>query len=387
MTFLMESELWNRRMRNFVETEMLPYEALLPKFDNRLPEDIYENIISEMKKQNLWAVSAPKQMGGQGADSVAYLGWREALGRTIIWSVMGFHFENPLYVLYSCTEEQKIKYLLPTIRGEKVGAFAQTESDAGADPARMKTRATRKGYGWVLNGKKTLITYAGKADFCLVFAVTDPEKERNGITCFIVDKGTPGFTITEEIETMGGDMPWSLNFEDCYVSDEQILGNVGEGFKIAQTWITRNRFMLQSPICLGAVTRTVEEMLRHFPEKVDNRWLGKVQAEYRRARLLMYNAALKFEANEDARYDAALCKVASNQLAMRVLRHAIDISGSHGYEVGTIFERYYRDIRRFPITEGSTELMKMLVSRALVRGYEQVDRMKLVIKEEKNVSK
>ncbi|MDR7075762.1 acyl-CoA dehydrogenase [Neobacillus niacini] len=389
MNLLHEADLWNAKMRKFVEEEMVPYEYLLPKFLNELPEDTVNHIFSEMKKQGLWAPSAPKEYGGQSLPSVTYLGWREALGRTALWSVMGVVLENPMYILYSASEKQKERYLYPTIRGEKLGGFAQTEPEAGADPARMTCKATRKGSGWVINGVKKFIGYGGYVDYCLVYAKTDPEKVRDGITCFIVDKNTPGFNPTEQIVTMGGDQPWYISFDDCYVSDEQVLGNIGEGFNIAQTWFTRNRYMLQSPICLGAVTRAIDELLKYFPDKVDPEWLGRIQAEYRRARFLMYNAAYKFDNGEDARFDAALSKLASNKLSMEVFRRALEISGPYGYAVGTVFERYYRDLRRFPITEGSTETMKLLASRSLIRGYEEVDRLSPynVHEEVKNVSR
>lgn len=389
MSSLAEADLWFRKMKDFVEKEIVPYEHSVPKFLNELPKDIMKHIFSQMKKEGLWAPSAPKEYGGQSLPSATYLGWREAMGRTALFSVMGFMAENPMYVLYSATEEQKEKYLYPTIRGDKFGNVAQTEPGAGADPSRMSCQATRQGNGWVINGEKTLISYGAYVDYLLVFAKTNPEQGREGITCFIVDKGTPGFHPIRQITTMGGDQPWYIRFENCYVPDEQVLGEIGEGFKIAQYWFTRNRYMLQSPICLGAVTRIIEELLKYFPEEVDEKWLGEVQAEYRRARLLMYNAAFKFDNNEDARYDAALSKLATNELAMKVSRMALEISSTYGYTVGSIFERYYRDIRRLPITEGSTEMMKLLASRCLIRGYEEVDRFspKYAKEVEQNVSR
>ncbi|WP_249593894.1 acyl-CoA dehydrogenase family protein [Peribacillus frigoritolerans] len=371
-----EMEFWREKMQKFVEKEMWPHEPLLPRFENTLPDKVTDNIIGKMKEYGLWSLTVPKKLGGQGISTSSYCAVREALGRTVLWGMTGIHLGgsgDPLMVLYHCNDEQKERYLFPLIRGELIASFAQTEPGAGADQAGMKTRAIRKGSGWILHGHKTLITHGTVSDFVIVFAITDPEKGRNGVTCFLVDKGTPGFIIGDTIETMGGDRLGDLHFKDCYIPDSQVLGIVGNGFRMAQNWFIGNRITLQPPICLGIVGRAIEELLRVFPNEVEDTWLGQIQAEYHRARLLMYDAAYKFDKGEEPQYEASLSKVATVGLTMKVLRRALEISGSHGYAEDSMFQRYYRDVRRLPITEGSMETQKMVTSRALIRGFSAVD--------------
>ena len=230
-------------VRRFVQEELVPRENLLPPLSNDIEPAVFNELLDKMRQIGIWNLSVPKEYGGVGLSWVGQALVNIELNKSLLGTVgvglimMG----EPPIILYDASEYQKKRYLLPMIAGEKIYCFAQTEPGAGSDPSQMETTAVLKGDKWIINGQKIFITGAERADFVIVFALTDREKKaRGGISAFLVDKETPGYHVVRQIETMGGHRPCELLFENCEVPRENLLGTGGHGFclcsKVDRAW-------------------------------------------------------------------------------------------------------------------------------------------------------
>jgi acyl-CoA dehydrogenase len=340
-----------------------------------------------MKEIGIWNLSVPREYGGVGLDWVGQAIMNTELNKSHLGTVgVGLIvLSEPPIILYDATEDQKKRYLMPVIAGEKLYCVAQTEPNAGSDPSQMETTAVLKGDKYILNGQKIFITGGDKADFAIVFALTDREKKaRGGITAFLVDKDTPGFSVARQIETMGGHRPSELIFEDCEVPKENVLGEVGLGFVFAQKWIVNGRLLNHPPASIGAAERCLQMAVDYVKDRVTfGKPLSERQAiqwmivdsatEIHANKLMMLHACYKADQGKDVRHEAAMCKVCATEMATRVVDKVIQMHGGYGYTRELPFERYYRDLRRSRITEGASEVQRFIMARSILRGYSPLD--------------
>ncbi len=363
-----------RRMRAFVEAELVPLEPDLPPFASALPPAAAGTLVGRLKAAGLWALAVPRAYGGGGLGLVGLCALREALGHTTAWSLARLLGTEPPILLYDAGEEQRRRYLLPAIRGERSGCFALTEPEAGSDAGAIALRAVPDGAGqYVLNGRKIFTSHADEADFALVFGVV-PEAGAagaGGITMFLVDMDTPGLRIVRRIETMGGDRPCELVFEDCRVPAAQRVGDPGDAFALAQKWFVCDRIALQPPICVGAAARCLALALREgvaVPGEA-----GLLAIRLAAVREMLYHAAWRADRGEDVRHEASLLKATATTLALEVTARVMDWFGPAGMGRALPVERYHRDLRRFTIAAGTFEIQQYIIARGLLRGHAGID--------------
>jgi acyl-CoA dehydrogenase len=288
-------------------------------------------------------------------------------------------------ILYFGNDQQKSTYLVPTINGDRKSCFAITEPGAGSDARAIRTKAVRDGDEWVINGEKTFITGGNEADFCMVFAVTDPEKHAEGradesVTCFLVDRDQ-GWK-SEYIDTMGEWGPASLVFDDVRVAHSAILGEEGKGFELAMRWIGRGRYMLPAR-ALGSCERLVEMGMEHarnrvtFGQPIAERqaiqWMVADSAvEIEALRWLVLSAAWQVDHGFDSRHAQSIAKLYGGVKANEIVDRVLQMHGGMGYTRELPIERWYRELRLLRIYEGTDEIQRRTIARNLLKGHVSV---------------
>ncbi|HUG88432.1 MAG TPA: acyl-CoA dehydrogenase family protein [Actinomycetota bacterium] len=372
-------------LRRFIEREIAPVEE---SYARQIQEGDYSFIKDERAKLRkrsaelgFWGIHMPEEVGGMDlpflglvllAEEAARSGLVLAHAEAIFPIVSG-----PSRIHLDCTPEQREKYLAPLMTADKLTCFALTEPDAGSDATRISTRAERTDGGWSLNGRKHFITAGDAADFALVFAVTDPEKgARGGITAFLVDADTPGYSVTRTQATMSPlQNPVELTFEDCEVPDGAVLGEVGAGFYSAVKGINGARFGIAAT-ALGTAAHLLERMTEYAGSRVAfERPIGANQyvqgmvvdsyAELEQARLLVYKLADDLDQGADGRKEGALAKLVSTEAVGRIADRAIQVHGGQGFMTELGLEIWYRDVRAMRLYEGTSEILRQNVAKTL----------------------
>jgi acyl-CoA dehydrogenase len=368
-------------LRRFVNDELIPVERETCDGEELKPE-WRDKLQKRAKDIGIWMMEVPEEYGGLGLGIMPRVVVWEELARTIALPSRGESIMGPTVraILYDLEGELKEKYLLPVLRGEKRACFAQTEPDAGSDPGSMRTTAVRDGDHYVINGVKRFISGAHHADFAQVMAATDRAKgSRGGISCFLVDMDTPGVKITARYETMMGDRPSEIVFDNVRVPASHRVGGEGEGFKLGQQWIGVGR-VKHGARALGVAERCLEMATSYAKQRVTfGKPLAERQAiqfmlvdcytELQAARLLVYQAASKLDNGEDARVDAYLCKSVADEMAFKVADRCMQIHGGIGLTTDLPIEKMWRQQRSYRITEGATEVMKMVIARHVLKTY------------------
>ena len=375
-----ELEQFRATVRRFVDTELIPLEDLAEENDG-LPDEIVRDLRKKAVAMGLNAISMPEEFGGGGLGTLAHVLVTEELSRAAPGVTSGV-IPNPSNILQACNEEQRERYLLPCIRGEKQDCFALTEPDAGSDAQSIRTRAEFKNGKWVINGQKRFISHGDTADFAIVFAVTHPEREQDRITAFLVDKGTPGFTVGQIHKTMGqrGYRQAELVFDDCAVGPEQVLGEPGKGFDLAREWLRNGRIMTAAR-CLGPMARLIDEGREWALQRVQfGRPIADFQAiqfmladcviDLYASRMMTYNAAWDDDQGVDPKIvsaKASAVKVFASEAYGRVADRVLQIFGGTGYMNETYVERAYRNARVERIWEGTSEIQRGILARSLLK--------------------
>lgn len=376
-----ELQMLRSQVRRFVDEEMIPVERETCEGEKLKPE-WRAKFEARSKDLGIWMMEVPEHLGGLGMGLMASVIVWEEFARTIALpargrSITGPHVRSNLYEL---TGELKEKYLLPALRGERTACFAQTEPDAGSDPGSMRTTAVRDGDDYIVNGTKRFITGAGEADFIQLMAATDRSKgSRGGISSFLVDMDTPGITLGAQYETMMGDKPWEIIFEDVRIPANNMVGGEGEGFKFAQKWLGVGR-VHHGARALGVAERCLEMAASYakqrvtFGQKLSDRqaiqfMLSDMFVELEAARLLVYRAANLIEAGNQARTEAYMAKNYADEMAFRAADACMQIHGGIGLTTDLPIEKMWRQQRSYRITEGATEVMKMVIARDVLRRY------------------
>ena len=337
----------------------------------------------EMGKLGLLGLPVPEEYGGVGADTISYSIAVEELSAACGSTGLAYAAHTSLAcmpMLWFGNEEQKQKYLTHMAQGKGLGAFGLTEPQSGSDAAGLRTTAVRDGDEWVLNGQKMWITSGSIADVVLVAAVTDPEKGAHGISNFIVEKGTPGFVPGKDEAKMGlkGSITSQLFFEDCRIPAENILGQPNEGFIQFMKTLDGGRISIAS-CSLGLGRAAYEASVAYAKERhAFGRAIAKFQAiqhkladmatELEAARWLIYRAAMLKDQGRPYSKEAAMAKLFASEAAERVCYQAIQIHGGAGYSREYPVERIYRDNRLMAIGEGTSEILRTVIGRRVLKG-------------------
>ena len=361
-------------IRRFVDEELIPHERV-----GTIPEAELPRLHTKVRELGVWAASVPVEFGGAGLNALEYAVLVEELHR----SVFGIEIETlgmVIGALLAGTPEQMERYVRPTVRGERRGAFGLTESTGGADPgSSIQTTAKRDGERWILNGRKCFISESHKADYWVIVAVTDESRRQHGgMTAFIVDRGTPGFEIVRYIETMGAMSPAELDLHDVIVDDSQRLGEIGQGFRLAQTSLSGQRIAIGAR-AVGLATRMLEMAIDYGRSRqVFGKLLGEHGAtqaviadcaiETESLRWLVYRACAEDDRGNDTRLLQSGVKFLASELMSRVSDKVLQLHGGWGYSKDLPIERFYRDSRMYRIVEGPNEVHRMVVARNLLKS-------------------
>ncbi len=364
-------------VRGFASKEVQPRAAELDR-TGEFPRDLVK-MCSEL---GLMGVAVPEQWGGGGMDTISYCLAIEEVSRCcastgVILSVNNSLVCDPLMDFGN--DEQKERFLKPLASGQKIGCFALTEPEAGSDAARQQSTAVLDGDHYVLNGKKIFITNGEVADTAIVFMMTDKSQGVKGITAFIVEQGTPGFTLGQREEKLGINASGTaeLLFEDCRVPADQRLGQEGEGFKVAMKTLDGGRIGIAAQ-AVGIGRAALEDSITYAKQREQfGKPIGKFQAlawmmadmatEIDAARLLTLRAAHAKDSGRRFSNEAAMAKLFASETATRAANKGIQIHGGYGYMKDFPMERYYRDAKITEIYEGTSEIQRLVISGNLLR--------------------
>ncbi|MGE5377912.1 MAG: acyl-CoA dehydrogenase [Bacteroidota bacterium] len=364
--------------RDFAQKEIVPIAA---EFDES--GEFPRATIKKMGGMGFMGIEVPEQYGGAGMDTLAYVLALEEICKADASHGVIMSVNNSLYchgIMKFGTEEQKQKYVAPVASGQAVGAYSLTEPQSGSDAGTMRSRATRDGDSYVLNGRKSWVTSGPVADYFVVFMVTDPEKKQKGISAFLVPGDTPGLTRGKKEPKLGirASATSELLFENCRVPAENLLGKEGEGFKFAMTILDAGRIGIATQ-ALGIAEAAYEAARRYA---VDREAFGHpigafqgtgfkiadMKTRIEASRLLTYNAAMAKERSKQdgSRYslEASMAKLYASETAMYVTHQAVQIHGGMGYSKELPVERYFRDAKITEIYEGTSEIQRLVISRS-----------------------
>ena len=373
--FTEEEENLIGQIHEFAVNEVAPLAAELDE-QERFPAEAFKRL-GEM---NMMGVCYPKEVGGGGHSYVAYIAMVEELAKYCATTSIMFaahHSLGAFALSVLGTPEQKEKYLVPLMKGEKLGAFGATEPGAGTDLGGQQTRAEDMGDHWLLNGSKIFITNGSYADIYFISAVTDPERKSRGISAFIVEKGTPGFTFGKKEKKMGirGSATYELVFQDCRIPKDNLLGERGKGFKTALSTLDGGRISVGAQavgIAQGAIDCCKKYVVEHETGgqpisryQFTQFQLADMQTRVDAARLLVQRAAQAKQDGEPYAQYAAMGKLFASETAVDAARRCIDLAGLDGVSGDYPFERFLRDAKITEIYEGTSEVQRMVISAAM----------------------
>ncbi|PLC49357.1 benzylsuccinyl-CoA dehydrogenase [Pollutimonas subterranea] len=372
----------------FVSNELIPHEQLIIrreaergfKDDPLIPAELDAELQKKARDIGLWGIDVPEEFGGQDFGMLAKCVVIEELKHSIVPFILPPESPNLFMLKELCKGDQVDRYLLPYSRGEKKSCLALTEPGAGSDAAAIKMKAERKNGKWVLNGSKIWISNARRADFMIVMAVTDPSKgSREGITAFLVDKGTPGLSVPTSYPMIGEYHPYEVFFDNVELDDNQVLGEVGNGFAPMSQRLGVRRLEIGAR-CLGLATRCIEMMIEQansrstFGSLLADRqtiqwWIADSYQELEMVRMLVYRLAWKLDSGiTDVRRDGSMVKVQATEMIGRVVDRAIQLFGGMGVSKELPLEYISRMVRVLRIVEGPSEVHRWVIARDLLRN-------------------
>jgi acyl-CoA dehydrogenase len=376
-----EQQMIVKTTRDFVVNELYPHEKEVEE-TGELRDDLYRELKAKAIDAGLYAANMPAEVGGAGLDTVSWVLYEKELGRAnyaLHWSCVG----RPSNILLACRGEQRERYLLPAVRGERAECLAMTEPGAGSDLRGMKTSAVESGGDFVINGTKHFISHADRSDFVILFAASGEETGTRGtrkkITSFLIDMGHPGFKVLPGYKNVShrGYKNSILEFNDCRVPKSAVLGDVHRGFDVANEWLGATRLQVAAT-CLGRADRALELAKQWAVDRVQfGQQIGKFQGvsfkladmavELRAAELLVLEAAWKNDQKIATDMDMAIAKVKATEMLAMVADEALQIHGGMGLMSDLPLERIWRDARIERIWDGTSEVQRHIISRALLR--------------------
>ncbi|MGD6802283.1 acyl-CoA dehydrogenase [Rossellomorea vietnamensis] len=376
LRFTEEQQMMRRMVRDFAQTEIAPFVEKME--EGEFPREI----LKKMADLGLMGITIPEKYGGSEMDFTSYISAIHELSKVsatvgVILSVHTSVGTNP--ILYFGTEEQKQKYVTKLASGEYLGAFCLTEPSAGSDAGSLKSRAVKKDDHYVINGSKVFITNGGEADVYIVFASTDPDKGGRGVSAFIVEKDTPGLIIGKDEKKMGlhGSRTVQLTFEDMKVPAENLLGEEGQGFKIAMANLDVGRIGIAAQ-ALGIAEAALEHSTSYAKERVQfgkpiaaqqgiGFKLADMATSVEAAKLLVYRAANMRSEGLSCGREASVAKLFASKAAVDVTTEAIQVYGGYGYTEEYPVERLFRDAKVTEIYEGTSEIQRVVISKHLLK--------------------
>jgi len=361
-------------IERFVDTELIPHET------EPMSAEVEERIFAGLHRLGIWGLGVPEQFGGAGGSPLDRIVMIEQLSRSLLGPQLIGRIGEPLPILFGATPDQQQRFLHPVVRGEKLGAFALTEPTGGTDPVgNMTMTAVREGDGWILDGRKCFVSLGDIADYVVVFARSDRTAAAKGITAFIVDADTPGFSVVRRIPTMGSMAPAEIDFQHCFVPDENRLGEPGQGFQLAQQLLGTARLEIGARAA-GACERLIDLAVEHANSRES---FGAPLATQQGVQWILADCILDLEAVRTLTYSAAkrdgdavvaqrmrssITKVAASEAICRVADRVLQLFGGWGYSTDLPVERFYREVRMWRIVEGPNEIHRTLIGRLLVQN-------------------
>jgi len=378
-----EQEMIIDSVRSFVEQELYPHEEEVEK-TNHIDTGLAESIKQKAINLGLYAANMPVEYGGGGLDTLTLCLLEKELGKANFG--LQYIVARPSNILMACKDEQIDKYLVPTIRGEKVDCLAMTEPNAGSDVRSMKCHAEWDGEYFVINGSKHFISHADMADYVILFVASGVEETSRGakkkITSFLVDMGTQGFSVETGYNSVShrGYHNFILNFDNCRVHESQVLGEVDHGFDVANEWLGATRLSVAA-MCLGRAERALQIAIEWAATREQfGQTIGKFQGvsfkladmsmELQAAELLTLRAAWNDSQGKMTNSDAAMAKLKATETLAMVSDEAIQILGGMGLMDELPLERIWRDHRVERIWDGTSEIQRHIISRSLLRPFE-----------------
>lgn len=375
-----EQQMIVSTVRRFVETEIYPHEAEVER-SGEVPEGLGEEIKRKVIEMGFYACNFPEEVGGAGLSHLDFTLVERELGRGSM--ALTHFFGRPQNILMACQGAQREKYLLPAVRGERMDALAMTEPDAGSDVRGMKCSAVRQGRDWVVNGTKHFTSGADHADFFIVFIATGvdetPKGPKKRITCFLVDRGHPGFTVREGYKSVShrGYKNCILEFDDCRLPDEQVLGEVDGGFDVMNTWLYATRLTVAA-FSVGRARRCYDMAVDYAAQRRQfGQQIAKFQGisfqiadmitEIDAADWLTLAAAWRLDQGLPANREIASAKLYASETLARVTDTTLQIYGGMGLMDDFPIERFWRDARVERIWDGTSEIQRHIISREVFR--------------------
>ena len=365
-----------RSVREFAEAEIKPH---VMEWDEaqRLPREIF----TKMAELGLMGVLFPEEYGGAGMGYVEYATVIEEIARVDGSVGLSLAAHNSLctnHIYQYGSEAQRKKYVAPLARGEKIGAWGLTEPGSGSDASGMKTIASRRDGGWVINGSKNFITHGISADVCVLIAITNREMRSRGISAFVIERGTKGFVAGKKENKLGmrASETASMIFEDCWVPEENLIGEAGRGFVNAMQVLDGGRISIAA-LALGIAQGAYESALKYSQERIQfgqpifdfqgiQFKLADMAMQIDAARLLTLRAAWMKDNKRQTTKESAMAKLYASEVAVRVAEEAIQIHGGYGYTKDYPPEKYWRDSKLCTIGEGTSEVQRLVIARQLV---------------------
>lgn len=375
-----EQEMIVSTVRHFVEREIYPYEAMVER-TGQVPRELGDEIKRKCIELGFYACNFPEHVGGAGLSHVDFTLVERELGRGSM--ALTHFFGRPQNILMACEGDQRDRYLIPAVTGEKMDALAMTEPDAGSDVRGMKCAAVRDGGDWVINGSKHFISGGEHADFFIVFVATGvddtPKGPKKRITTFLVDRGTPGFDVREGYSSVShrGYKNYVLDYDNCRLPDGQVLGEVDGGFTVMNEWLYATRLTVAAS-CVGRARRCFDLALNYAAERKQfGQPIGKFQGvsfqiadmitEIDAADWLTLSAAWRLDQAVPSNREIASAKLYASEMLARVTDTTLQIFGGMGLMNDFPIERFWRDARVERIWDGTSEIQRHIISRDLMR--------------------
>ncbi len=375
-----EQEMIVSTVRSFVENEIYPHEDLVER-SGEVPVEIANEIKRKTLELGFYACNFPEDVGGAGLSHLDFALVERELGRGSM--ALNHFFGRPQNILMACEGEQRARYLLPAVRGERMDALAMTEPEAGSDVRGMKCTAVRSGGDWLVNGTKHFISGADHADFVIVFIATGeddtPRGPKKRLTAFLVDRGTPGFVIRDGYRSVShrGYKNCILDFDDCRLADAQVLGEVDGGFEVMNEWLYATRITVAT-MSVGRARRCFEYALHHAADRRQfGQQIGKFQGvsfqiadmmtEIDAAEWLTLSAAWRLDQKLPSNREIASAKLYATEMLARITDASLQVFGGMGLMDDFPIERFWRDARVERIWDGTSEIQRHIISRDLLR--------------------
>lgn len=382
--FAEEHRMLHDLVQRFTEEHLYPLEPAVLERETRgedyaLSSAEKQHLNAVSRELGLWGLDAPEAMGGMDLPNVALVTVNEWIGSAMVPFVLPPDSPNLRMLDATVNSAQRERYLAPYVRGETVSAIAISEPGAGADPAAMKTTATRDSEGWLINGRKIWISKADIADSYILMAVTDKDKgSRGGISAFLIDQDTPGLTVARKIPMLGGNATFELELNDCRLPEGALLGEEGQGFAPMQLRLSTRRLEMAT-WCIGIAQRALNMLLEYAPQRTTfgstlaerqtvQNWIADAETDIHSSRLMAWHTAWKLDQGQSVRTEISMLKAKATEMAWQTVDRTMQAFGAMGMTKELPLQQMANEVRLMRIYDGPTEIHNWVVARAALKG-------------------